>query len=80
MLMVYYIPIWFQAIKGVTPVESGIRTIPLVLSLVTGAITGGQTTGKFGYYAPLMLASSVLVYLCYIVDNVSHASFGIFAS
>ena len=28
-ILVYYIPIWFQAIKGATPVKSGIMNIPM---------------------------------------------------
>ena len=44
MLMVYYIPIYFQAVKGVSAQESGIRTIPLVLSLVAGSIVSGIAT------------------------------------
>jgi hypothetical protein len=46
MLMVYYIPIYFQAVKGVSAEESGIRTIPLVLSLVAGSIVSEIATGK----------------------------------
>ena len=42
-------------------VESGIRTIPLVLALVFGAIGSGQLTGRIGYYTPSMLVSAVLM-------------------
>ncbi len=61
MLMVYYLPIWFQAIKGNSAVGSGIHTLPLVLSLVVGAISGGQLCARFGYYTPFMYASSVIM-------------------
>ena len=33
----------------------------MVLALVVGAISGGQITGKTGYYTPLMLASAVMM-------------------
>lgn len=42
-------------------VESGIRTIPLVLSLVVGSITAGQVTGRVGYYVPFMYASAIIM-------------------
>jgi len=29
MLLVYYLPIWFQAVKGASAVESGIMNLPL---------------------------------------------------
>ncbi|KAK6428143.1 hypothetical protein LTR95_015713, partial [Oleoguttula sp. CCFEE 5521] len=61
MLMVYYVPIWFQSIKGVSAVQSGIDTIPMVLSLVVGTILGGITTSKLGYYTPLAYASAVIM-------------------
>ena len=56
-----YVPIWFQAIKGVSAVQSGIDTIPMVLSLVVGAISAGQGTGRLGYYTPFMLASACIM-------------------
>ena len=61
MILVYYLPIWFQAIKGVSAVKSGIDTIPLVLSLVIGSIGAGQIVGRIGYYTPLAIASSVIM-------------------
>jgi len=33
-VMVYFLPIWFQAIEGVSAVQSGIRNLPLILGLV----------------------------------------------
>ena len=42
-------------------VESGIRTIPLVLSLVLGAISAGQLTGRIGYYTPFMILSGIIM-------------------
>ena len=61
MIMVYYIPIYFQAVKGVSAQESGIRTIPLVLSLVAGSIISGVATGKIGYYTQFAYVSAVVM-------------------
>ncbi|KAI9697752.1 MAG: hypothetical protein M1836_004428 [Candelina mexicana] len=58
--LIYFLPIWFQAIKDVNAVQSGIRTLPLVLSLVVAAITGGSLVTRFGYYTPFMLICSTL--------------------
>lgn len=60
MLLVYYLPIWFQAVKGTSAFESGIRMIPMVLSLVVGSILNGQITSRVGYYVPAMLFCSVV--------------------
>ena len=60
MLIIYYIPIWFQAIKGASAVKSGIMNLPLVLSVVVTAILGGVGVSRLGYSAPFMYASTVL--------------------
>jgi MFS family permease len=61
MIVVYYLPIWFQAIKGASAVHSGIMNLPLLLSLVTGSILSGILVSKVGYYVPFMFASCLLV-------------------
>ncbi|KAI6897419.1 MFS general substrate transporter [Hortaea werneckii] len=61
MALVYWIPTWFQAIKGTSPVESGIDTIPLVLSLVVASILAGQAVGRIGYYTPFAMASAIIM-------------------
>ncbi|EOA81018.1 hypothetical protein ACJQWK_10033 [Exserohilum turcicum] len=60
-VMVYYLPIWFQAIKGASATKSGIMNLPAILGLVLiSMITGGLVT-YIGYYTPFMLISSVLL-------------------
>ncbi|KAH7084736.1 major facilitator superfamily-domain-containing protein [Paraphoma chrysanthemicola] len=56
-----YIPLWFQAIKEVSAMQSGINTIPLVLSVVAGSIMSGGLTQKIGYYTPFMILGSSLM-------------------
>ncbi|KAF6826469.1 HC-toxin efflux carrier TOXA 15 [Colletotrichum plurivorum] len=55
MIFTYYLPIWFQAIQGVSAVDSGIRTLPLVLSMTLFAGLTGATVARVGYYTPVML-------------------------
>ncbi len=57
--LIYFLPIWFQAINNVDAVQSGIRTLPLVLSLVVAAILGGGLVTRFGYYTPFMIFCSI---------------------
>ncbi|KAK3317098.1 major facilitator superfamily domain-containing protein [Apodospora peruviana] len=57
----YLLPIWFQAVKGTTAVQSGIDTIPMVLGLVLGAIISGAIITNTGYYVPWMFVSTVLM-------------------
>jgi MFS family permease len=60
-VMVYYLPIWFQAIQRVSAVESGVRTVPLILGFIVCAVISGIFTEKLGYYTPMMIASSILL-------------------
>ncbi|KAK7543806.1 putative MFS multidrug transporter [Phyllosticta citricarpa] len=60
-VFVYYLPIWFQAIKSASAVRSGIMNLPLVLSLVVASILTGISVSRMGYYTPFLIASSVIV-------------------
>jgi len=56
--VILYAPLWFQAIQGVSAIQSGIRLIPLVLSVVVGSISSGAMVQRFGYYVPFMIAGA----------------------
>ncbi|KAK8216891.1 MFS sugar transporter [Zalaria obscura] len=60
-VMVYYLPVWFQAIKGTTATKSGIDNLPLILGLVIISMVAGIAITKVGYYTPFVIASSVLM-------------------
>ncbi|KAI9765812.1 MAG: MFS sugar transporter [Geoglossum simile] len=61
LLTVFYIPIWFQAIKGATAIKSGIMNLPLILSLVIASVLAGGAVTAIGYYKPFMIAGTVLM-------------------
>lgn len=60
-LFIYYLPIWFQAVKDTSAIGSGIRCLPLILSQIVGVGLSGGLTTRFGYYTPFMLLSTVLM-------------------
>lgn len=60
-LFIYYLPIWFQAVKGTTAIGSGIRCLPLILSQVFGVVVCGGLTTRFGFYTPFMFVSTLLM-------------------
>ena len=57
--ILYFLPLWFQAVESVSPVESGIRTLPMVLSLVLASIFAGTFVSKVGIYNPFLFAGSI---------------------
>ena len=60
-IVIYYLPIWFQAIHGVSPMQSGIDNIPLILSQVLASLTAGFVTTMIGYYMPFIYISSIMM-------------------
>jgi hypothetical protein len=61
LLAVYYVSIWFQAIKGNSAIKSGYSTLPFIISLVVASILSGAFVSKLGYYNPSILLGGVLV-------------------
>lgn len=60
-LFVYFLPLWFQAIKGVSATKSGIMSLPLILGVVICSVIAGGLVTYLGYYSPFMIGSSVLM-------------------
>ncbi|KAF3404136.1 Efflux pump roqT, partial [Talaromyces pinophilus] len=62
---VYYLPIWFQAVKNASAVDSGVMNLPLLISNVVASIISGVAVTTFGYYTPFMLLPSVITPISY---------------
>ncbi|GAK62708.1 SGE1 [Moesziomyces antarcticus] len=56
----YYVPVWFQVVQGVAPIQSSYRTLATIVPFVVASILGGVVTKKTGYYTPPMLLPPVL--------------------
>ena len=57
---IFYLPFYFQAIKGTTAEESGIRTIAYLVSITVSSIVIGATITIVGWYAPFMWFGSAI--------------------
>ncbi|KAK2599030.1 hypothetical protein QQS21_005496 [Conoideocrella luteorostrata] len=55
------LPLWFQAIQGTTAIQSGIKNLPMILSLVIFSLVSGGLVSTVGYYTPFMIVSTVLM-------------------
>ncbi|KAK5170475.1 uncharacterized protein LTR77_005063 [Saxophila tyrrhenica] len=58
--VLYYVPVWFQAIKNNSAKTSGVHLIPMVLSVTLASIFAGIMTKKIGYYTPFAIAGALL--------------------
>ncbi|CAG8951101.1 hypothetical protein HYFRA_00006499 [Hymenoscyphus fraxineus] len=61
MVYSYYLPIYFQAVKGTSPLASGVDILPLILSQMVAVVLSGGLVKKMGYYLPFSIASSILM-------------------
>jgi hypothetical protein len=60
-VMLYYLPLWFQAIKGVSALKSGIMLLPMILSVLIASIFSGVMITRVGYYAPFFILCSIIM-------------------
>nr|QPF70306.1 major facilitator superfamily transporter [Lasiodiplodia theobromae] len=60
MLLLYYLPIYFQVVSGVSAAQSGVRNIPYILGIALFTIFSGGTITVTGHYLPLLAVGSVL--------------------
>ena len=57
--LLYYLPIYFQSVDGVSASASGVRNIPFVLGVSIFTVLSGGMISAFGYYVPWLYAGSV---------------------
>ncbi|KAF2236233.1 efflux pump antibiotic resistance protein [Viridothelium virens] len=56
----YYMPIYFQAIRGLSASRSGILILPSIIGLMIALPVAGSATSIIGYFTPFMLLTSLL--------------------
>lgn len=59
-LLLYYLPIYFQSIRGADPIESGIENLPMVISVNIFALVGRLFVAKTGHATPTMFAGAAV--------------------
>lgn len=57
----YYLPTYYQVVRGFSPAQSGYMMLPFIIAGTIGALVHGFGTSKLGYYAPFMLLASVVM-------------------
>ncbi|KAK4096469.1 MFS general substrate transporter [Parathielavia hyrcaniae] len=57
---VYYLPLWFQAVKDASAVGSGIMNLPMLVSMVLCSVAAGAAVTLWGYYTPFMIAGGAV--------------------
>ncbi|CEL09673.1 hypothetical protein ASPCAL12806 [Aspergillus calidoustus] len=59
MVIAYYIPIYFQAVKGDSALTSGVNMLPNILAQLVTAVASGLLIGKLGFYIPWAIGGAI---------------------
>ena len=59
-LLVYYLPIYFQVVSGVSAAQSGIRNLPLILAQSVATVLSGILLSKVPYPQPYLLSGAAI--------------------
>jgi MFS family permease len=59
-LAVYYLPIYFQSLDGASPTDSGVRNLPLIISVTIATVLSGAAVTATGYYQPQVIIGAAL--------------------
>jgi hypothetical protein len=57
---IFYLPFYFQAVKGTTAEGSGIRTIPYLVSITISSVVIGGSITAIGWYTPFTWIGSAI--------------------
>lgn len=60
LVLLYYLPVYFQSILGASPIRSGIDNLPLVLAAAVFALAGGAVVTKTGRAQQVMFSGSMV--------------------
>lgn len=58
--LIFYIPIYFQSVKGSSATRSGIEILPLLLAVVFSSMATGGLISATGRYTPVLIVCMVL--------------------
>ncbi|KAL4940199.1 hypothetical protein BDV06DRAFT_224310 [Aspergillus oleicola] len=59
-VLVYYLPIFFQSVRGSSAMTSGIQLLPLMLAMVVFSVLTGILVTLFGFYTPFLITSTAI--------------------
>ncbi|KAJ5919851.1 hypothetical protein N7454_009686 [Penicillium verhagenii] len=59
-ILLYYLPTYFQSIDNTSPIGSGVRNLPMVVTFSIAAILAGGFVQKTGFTTPVMLVGACI--------------------
>ncbi|KAL4796627.1 MFS general substrate transporter [Aspergillus venezuelensis] len=59
-ILLYYLPIYFQSIKGTSPIGSGVRNLPMVITFSIAAVVAGAFIERTGLATQTMVVGACI--------------------
>ncbi|KJK60390.1 drug resistance transporter EmrB/QacA subfamily protein [Aspergillus parasiticus SU-1] len=56
----YYMPIYFQVVRGASATVSGVLSLPIAIGVPVSVMCGSSATSLLGYYTPFMIITGIL--------------------
>lgn len=76
---IYFIPLYFQFVKGDEPLQAAVRLLPFIFTFVFATVLNGVVMSKTGYYMPWYLGGGILILiggvLMFLVEPSTSASY-----
>ncbi|TVY16350.1 Efflux pump DEP3 [Lachnellula arida] len=60
-MSIYYTPLIFQFTRGDSPLEAGVRILPLICMIVFGSLLNGVVMPRLGYYMPWYIVGNAML-------------------
>ncbi|OAQ99098.1 hypothetical protein LLEC1_02361 [Akanthomyces lecanii] len=57
----YYLPVYFQTVRGMSPLHSGISMLPAIVTQLVVTVVCGGMVQRVGFYLPFMVLSAVII-------------------
>ncbi|OAA71310.1 Major facilitator superfamily domain, general substrate transporter [Cordyceps fumosorosea ARSEF 2679] len=57
----YYLPVYFQTVRGMSPLRSGVSMLPAIVTQLVATVVCGGVVQRVGYYLPFMVVSAVII-------------------
>ncbi|KAJ3065729.1 hypothetical protein HDU98_010894 [Podochytrium sp. JEL0797] len=59
-ILVFYVPLWFQIVKGSSATQAGVHTLPLMMGMVISTIVSGGIASATGHFFPFLPFGAIM--------------------
>jgi MFS family permease len=59
-VVIYYLPVYFQSISGVSATSSGVHNLPFIIAVSIFTVLSGILISMFGYPAPFVISGAAV--------------------